>query len=166
MHILNMDSKTGDRVEEGGGGSEEKAAAATSKSECSIDVKEGDDRSRKVKKVCRICHFGKDIIALGCDCKGELGSCHRHCADLWFSHKGDTVCEICGKRAKNIRNNADEETSIFMMEWNEIREVAASLEASSGESRHRCKQCFCHWVLASFILLFMLLWFLRGIKIL
>lgn len=77
MHMLNMDSEIGDAVEEN--------------RDCSIDVKGEDDGSRKGEKVCRICHFGKDnIITLGCDCKGELGSCHRHCAHLWFTQKGDT----------------------------------------------------------------------------
>lgn len=88
-----------DRVEiheEKGKGIEGKMAE---NDECLIDVEEGedgDDRSRKVEnsKVCRICHFGKELelIKLGCDCKGELGSSHQHCAEAWFGQKGDRYC--------------------------------------------------------------------------
>ncbi|KAL3821401.1 hypothetical protein ACJIZ3_007306 [Penstemon smallii] len=56
-----------------------------------------NEDSNGFEKVCRICHFGSEpssgeseLISLGCDCKGELGSSHRHCAELWFMHKGDS----------------------------------------------------------------------------
>lgn len=48
------------------------------------------------EKVCRICHLSSDrglnasdMIQLGCDCKGELGTAHRHCAETWFKLKGN-----------------------------------------------------------------------------
>lgn len=45
------------------------------------------------ERVCRICHFGPEessqLFELGCECRGELGSSHRHCAEAWFSSKGN-----------------------------------------------------------------------------
>lgn len=48
------------------------------------------------EKVCRICHLSSDrglnasdMILLGCDCKDELGTAHRHCAETWFKLKGN-----------------------------------------------------------------------------
>ncbi|KAL0399701.1 UNVERIFIED_CONTAM: hypothetical protein Sradi_2313400 [Sesamum radiatum] len=67
------------------------------------------------------------------------------------------------KTAANVRDN-EEEMSIFMMEWNEMRAMAASLDASRESSR-RCKQSFCNLVLACMVLAFLLLWFFRGINI-
>lgn len=55
-----------------------------------------DSESSKAEKLCRICHFSDDessgesqLIALGCDCKGELGVSHLSCAVAWFSRKGN-----------------------------------------------------------------------------
>ncbi|KAI3457121.1 hypothetical protein Pfo_013784 [Paulownia fortunei] len=155
----------------------EREEKTTSDGDCFIDIKEGgvgrsrNSKNSKAEKVCRICHFGTEpssreleLIPLGCDCKGELGSSHQHCAEAWFSQKGDRLCEICGKTAKNISNNA-EETSIFMMEWDEMRLMAASLDTSQESSR-RCKQSFCNLLLACLVLAFLMLWFFRGINIL
>ncbi|KAL2461103.1 RING-CH-type domain-containing protein [Abeliophyllum distichum] len=60
----------------------------------------GVDKSRNdenliAEKVCKICHLGKEktisgsleVISLGCDCKGELGFSHRHCAETWFCQR-------------------------------------------------------------------------------
>lgn len=69
---------------------------------CSIDIK-GDasgvsrnSESTNAERICRICHFddessseGSELIELGCDCKGELGWSHQHCAEAWFWQKGD-----------------------------------------------------------------------------
>ncbi|KAL0306785.1 UNVERIFIED_CONTAM: hypothetical protein Sradi_6095800 [Sesamum radiatum] len=104
-----------------------------------------------------------ELVPLGCDCKGELGFTHPRCAEAWFGQKGDRECEICGKTAANVRENG-EETSIFMMEWNEMRAVVASLDGSRESSR-RCKQSFCNLLLACLVLAFLLLWFFRGISI-
>ncbi|KAK6134327.1 hypothetical protein DH2020_031950 [Rehmannia glutinosa] len=156
--------------------SEEKT---TTNGDCSIDVKESsDDGSRKsqnskAEKVCRICHFciepssGElELIALGCDCKGELGSPRQHCAQAWFGLKGDSrLCEICGKTADNIRNINSEETSIFVMEWNEMRLVPLDLD-NPRESSCRCKRSFYNLVLGCLVLAFLLLWFFRGINVL
>lgn len=156
-----------DRVEEKGRGIGGKMAQ---NDECLVDVEEGedgDDRSRKLEnsKVCRICHFGKELelIKLGCDCKGELGSSHQHCAEAWFAQKGDRICEICGKMAKNVEASADD-GSIFMMEWNEMRMVAATLD-DSHESSPRCKQIVCNLTLAALLIVFLLSWLLRAINI-
>ncbi|KAG8386784.1 hypothetical protein BUALT_Bualt03G0184900 [Buddleja alternifolia] len=79
--------------------------------------------------------------------------------------KGE-LCEICGKMAKNISSNNAEESSILMMEdWNEMRMVVATLDASRESSR-RCKQTFCNVLLACLVLAFLLPWFFRGIDML
>ncbi|XP_011082985.1 E3 ubiquitin-protein ligase MARCH11-like [Sesamum indicum] len=162
------DARTG----RGGGEREGKTASG---GERLVDVKGGglvDGGGCNTERVCRICHFGREaslfrgleLVALGCDCKGELGFTHRRCAEAWFSQKGDSrECEICGKTAANVRDDG-EETSIFMMEWNEMIAVAASLDASRDSSR-RCKQSFCNLLLACLVLAFLLLWFFRGINI-
>lgn len=51
----------------------------------------------EAEKVCRICHLSADredleaseLIQIGCGCKGELGTAHRHCAEAWFRVKGN-----------------------------------------------------------------------------
>ncbi|MCD7473458.1 hypothetical protein HAX54_015328 [Datura stramonium] len=57
-------------------------------SEIVIDI---DDKSENDdEKVCRICHLNDEsmeILQLGCDCKAELGVCHRHCAEAWFNQR-------------------------------------------------------------------------------
>ncbi|PON80917.1 Zinc finger, RING-CH-type [Trema orientale] len=68
---------------------------------------------------CRICHLGLESessdcgapIELGCSCKGDLGSAHKHCAETWFKIKGDTTCEICGVTALNIAGERTTETN-------------------------------------------------------
>ncbi|EXB30490.1 hypothetical protein L484_006040 [Morus notabilis] len=60
---------------------------------------------KEIERDCRICHLGLECgvpIELGCSCKGDLGSSHKHCAETWFKIKGDTTCEICGVVALNI----------------------------------------------------------------
>ncbi|KAI3465851.1 hypothetical protein Pfo_022514 [Paulownia fortunei] len=154
----------------------ERAAAEGKKAsncEVVIDIKSGVvGESSKAEKICRICHFGSELssggselIPLGCDCRGELGVSHQHCAQVWFSQKRNRLCEICGKTAKNINSNNAEDTAIFMMEWNEMRLVAATLD-SSRESSRRCKQSFCNFLLGCLVLAFVLPWFLRGMDIL
>ncbi|KAL0354026.1 UNVERIFIED_CONTAM: hypothetical protein Sangu_0983900 [Sesamum angustifolium] len=162
------DARTG----RGGGEREGKTASG---GEGLVDVKGtgglGDGGGCNAERVCRICHLGREaslfreleLVPLGCDCKGELGFTHPRCAEAWFGQKGDRECEICGKTAANVKENG-EETSIFMMEWNEMRAVVASLDASRESSR-RCKQSFCNLLLACLVLAFLLLWFFRGISI-
>nr|GMD64397.1 uncharacterized protein LOC109163760 [Ipomoea batatas] len=45
---------------------------------------------------------GGGAIELGCSCRGDLGTAHKHCAETWFKIKGNTTCEICGATAVNI----------------------------------------------------------------
>ncbi|KAL0320388.1 UNVERIFIED_CONTAM: hypothetical protein Sradi_5300300 [Sesamum radiatum] len=123
--------------------------------------------SKEAEKACRICHFSEDseLFLLGCDCRGELGVAHRVCAEAWFLQKGNRLCEICGKTAKNVRSNNEEDATAFMIEWNEMRLVAATLDASQDSSR-RCKQSFCNLLLGCLLLAFVLPWLFRGIDML
>nr|XP_043610888.1 uncharacterized protein LOC122582549 [Erigeron canadensis] len=80
---------------------------------------------KKEKKICRICHLNFDggltvdsdgdddggggggddgggEIELGCNCKGDLGTSHKQCAETWFKIKGNLICEICGATAQNV----------------------------------------------------------------
>lgn len=61
--------------------------------------------------------------------------------------------------AKHVEASADER-SIFMMEWNEMRMVAATLD-DSHESSPRCKQIVCNLMLAALLIVFLLLWLLH-----
>ncbi|KAL2496763.1 RING-CH-type domain-containing protein [Forsythia ovata] len=69
------------------------------------------------------------------------------------------LCEICGKTVKNITSNL-EDSSIFMMEWNEMRMVATTLDTSQESSR-RCKKSMSNFLMACSILAFVLPWFFR-----
>ncbi|PWA36434.1 Zinc finger, RING-CH-type [Artemisia annua] len=58
-------------------------------------------------KQCRICHMnaedgsdgndddesvmedGRELMELGCNCRGDMGIAHQRCADTWFTTKGD-----------------------------------------------------------------------------
>ena len=70
------------------------------KDSCAIDVKCGSNFEGE--RVCRICHLSsdksvetstaineRDLIPIGCGCKGELGIAHSHCAEAWFKLKGN-----------------------------------------------------------------------------
>ncbi|KAL8506386.1 hypothetical protein ACS0TY_017316 [Phlomoides rotata] len=125
--------------------------------------------SPKAQNVCRICHLdSSEVVPLGCDCRGELGLSHHNCAEAWFSQKGNRLCEICGKTARNIVVNQDENALILMMEWNEMRLAAATLDGydESSRARRRCKKYFCYIVLACLVLAFVLPWFFRGTNLL
>ncbi|XP_024973897.1 uncharacterized protein LOC112512253 [Cynara cardunculus var. scolymus] len=89
-----------------------------------IDLESGElemkvHSSGKNEKQCRICHLnfevgsgdqaededdggGGDAIELGCNCKGDLGTAHKHCAETWFKIRGNMTCEICGAIAQNV----------------------------------------------------------------
>lgn len=148
--------------------------------DCFIDIK-GDvvngvsrnSESKKAERICRICHFGdesssegSELIELGCDCKGELGWSHKQCAEAWFLQKGDRRCEICGAMAENVDNKSAEDTSIFLMEWNEMRLVAATLDDSDQASSRRCKKYFCRFLAICLVLAFLLPWLFKGIHVL
>ncbi|XP_075482284.1 uncharacterized protein LOC142522648 [Primulina tabacum] len=146
--------------------------------DCSIDIK-GDvingvsrrnSESTKAERICRICHFGdessSELIELGCECKGELGWSHQQCAEAWFWQKGDRRCEICGTMAENVDNKSAEDASIFLMEWNEMRLVAATLDDSDQASSRRCKQYLCRFLAICLVLAFLLPWLFKGIHVL
>ncbi|KAF3620994.1 hypothetical protein CQW23_17578 [Capsicum baccatum] len=131
------------------------------------------DENQGTEKVCRICHLNDEsmeILQLGCDCKGELGVCHRHCAEAWFNQRGNRSCEICGKTAKNVETRVLEERPSRMMviEWNqravEARRSSSYITNSSSthnDCRWRCQQSCCNFLLACFVIAFTLPWFFR-----
>ncbi|KAG5597269.1 hypothetical protein H5410_038501 [Solanum commersonii] len=89
----NLGTKCGEKTEKAA----EVVIDIDKKTECS-------DENQATEIVCRICHLNDEsmeLLQLGCDCKGELGVCHRHCAEAWFNQRGNRSCEICGKTAKN-----------------------------------------------------------------
>ncbi|XP_073157385.1 uncharacterized protein [Henckelia pumila] len=157
----------------------EKTDPAGNNRDCYIDIKGADVVSRnntestKAERICRICHFGdesssqgSELVELGCDCKGELGWAHQQCAEAWFWQKGDRRCEICGTMAKNVDSKSEEDNSMFLMEWNEMRLVAATLDASDQASSRRCKQYFCRFLAVCLVLAFLLPWLFKGIHLL
>ncbi|XP_011098376.1 E3 ubiquitin-protein ligase MARCH3-like [Sesamum indicum] len=132
-----------------------------------VDVSRNSGNSKEAEKVCRICHLSEDseLVLLGCDCRGELGVVHRDCAEAWFLQKGNRLCEICGKMAKNVRSNNREDATALEIESNEMRLVAATLD-TADESSRRCKRSFCNLLLGCLLLAFVLPWLLRGIDML
>ncbi|XP_022870737.1 uncharacterized protein LOC111389976 [Olea europaea var. sylvestris] len=133
-----------------------------------MNDKSRNDENLKAEKVCRIYHFGNEktssgnseVISLGCDCKGELGFSHRHCAETSFGQRDNRLCEICGKTV-NITSNL-EDTSIFMMERNEMRLISTTLD-TSRESCSPCKKSLCNFLMACLVLAFVLPWFFRDV---
>nr|GMD05290.1 E3 ubiquitin-protein ligase MARCH8-like isoform X1 [Ipomoea batatas] len=122
---------------------------------CCIDVQIDSQR------VCRICHLNgkedegktKDLIELGCGCKGELGFSHLGCAEAWFKLKGNRFCEICGETARNVTGAGSRS---FMEEWSD--------SGSSGESGSRgCRerQPLCNFLMGCLVIAFVLPWFFR-----
>ncbi|KAG7022941.1 hypothetical protein SDJN02_16677 [Cucurbita argyrosperma subsp. argyrosperma] len=140
---------------------------------CIIDIKSTgesmDDANSSNEKVCRICHLSSDesvsseLVNLGCRCKGELGMSHRDCAEIWFMHRGNRQCEICGQTATNVRGNR---SSVFMIQRNERRMVASSsVSAVSLDNEVPLSCCwgqrFCNFLLTCTVLAFLLPWFFR-----
>ncbi|XP_023519519.1 uncharacterized protein LOC111782909 isoform X2 [Cucurbita pepo subsp. pepo] len=90
-----------------------------------VDLESGDLEVKvhlgKIERDCRICHLelesggGRDHndtpILLGCCCRGDLGTAHKHCAETWFKIKGNTICEICGATAQNVASQQINEPS-------------------------------------------------------
>lgn len=99
-----------------------------------IDLESGElemkvHSSGKNEKQCRICHLnfevgggdqtededgggGGDAIELGCNCKGDLGTAHKQCAETWFKIKGNMTCEICGATAQNVGGEQTNDAAI------------------------------------------------------
>ncbi|XP_060188645.1 uncharacterized protein LOC132617614 [Lycium barbarum] len=138
-----------------------------------IDDKLENEENQGIEKVCRICHLNEDqsmeMLELGCDCKAELGVCHRHCAEAWFNQRGNKSCEICGKPAKNVETRILPETQnrIMVVEWNhraiEARRSSyiSHSSATHNDCRWRCQQSCCNFLLACFVVAFTLPWFFR-----
>lgn len=80
---------------EGGGGPESRRSSAAS--ECSVEVVEIKVHLGKEERDCRICHLSLESssnesgvpIELGCSCKDDLATAHKHCAEAWFKIKGN-----------------------------------------------------------------------------
>ncbi|XP_010323675.3 uncharacterized protein [Solanum lycopersicum] len=158
----NLDTKCGEKTEK----TAEVVIDIDKKTECI-------DENQVIEIVCRICHLNDEtieILQLGCDCKGELGVCHRHCAEAWFNQRGNRSCEICGKTAKNVetRTLAERQNRIMVIEWNqravEARRssyITSSSAATRDDCRWRCQQSCCNFLLACFVVAFTLPWFFR-----
>ncbi|KAM7524898.1 hypothetical protein LguiA_014800 [Lonicera macranthoides] len=135
---------------------------------CVIDVKCGSNFDGEM--VCRICHLSsdksvetstaineRDLIPIGCGCKGELGIAHSHCAEAWFKLKGNRFCEICGETAKSITGVGDDR---FMEEWNENRSSSGIISSGRSEGCWR-RQPFCNFLMACLVIAFVVPWFFR-----
>ncbi|XP_031110988.1 uncharacterized protein LOC116015117 [Ipomoea triloba] len=97
-------------------------SGALSDDEIDLESGELELKVHNDERDCRICHLslsgsggidggggdgelepsGGGAIELGCSCRGDLGTAHKHCAETWFKIKGNTTCEICGATAVNI----------------------------------------------------------------
>ncbi|KAK4369026.1 hypothetical protein RND71_012818 [Anisodus tanguticus] len=160
----NLDTKCGEKTEKG--------------IEVAIDIddKLENDENQGTEEVCRICHLNEEsmeMLRLGCDCKAELSVCHRHCAEAWFNQRGNRLCEICGKTAKNVETRILAErqsTRIMVVEWNQ-RAIEArrssyisnssAAAATRNDCAWRCQQSCCNFLLACFVIAFTLPWFFR-----
>ncbi|RAL49708.1 unnamed protein product [Cuscuta campestris] len=126
-----------------------------------IDVDRGGDEETRTA-CCRICQLSerddsnqknlRDLIELGCGCKGDLRFSHLRCAEAWFLLRGNRFCEICGEIAKNVTRVG---SGSFMEEWSGGR--------SSGERPGDCRerQPFCNFLMGCLVLAFVLPWFFR-----
>jgi len=131
--------------------------------------------------VCRVCHLGltsgnSESIVLGCACKQDLALCHRDCAEEWFKIRGNTVCEICGETAKNVRISPLETASVSTRGAAVLRveeEETGGVQGVQGNgaqqqmttmSRLRylwTNQLIRNSLLATMIVVFMVPWFFR-----
>lgn len=71
-------------------------------------------------------HLENKLIELGCSCKSDLALVHYACALKWFVNHGSTVCEICGKLARNIRITDFKKVVVSLKEYEALRERTAS----------------------------------------
>ncbi|KAJ7957068.1 RING/FYVE/PHD zinc finger superfamily protein [Quillaja saponaria] len=68
------------------------------------------------------------LLELGCSCKNDLALVHYACALKWFVNHGSTVCEICGRVAKNIRISDFNKVVSSLKEYEALMERTASGE--------------------------------------
>ncbi|XP_019262977.1 PREDICTED: E3 ubiquitin-protein ligase MARCH8-like [Nicotiana attenuata] len=150
------------------GGNSEKVSSNGERQELGEKIEKGTevvidiDENQGMEKVCRICHLNeesKEIIELGCDCKSELGICHRHCAEAWFNQRGNRSCEICEKTAKNVQIRL-QESRIMVTEWNEgavepINSYTTTSSTTENACLRRCQQYFCNLLLACLVIYFL-----------
>ncbi|XXG90242.1 hypothetical protein AAC387_Pa12g2057 [Persea americana] len=148
-----------------------------------IDMEEDEGAFHNVslngEEICRICHLSSDhqqdvadFINLGCSCKGELGMAHRHCAETWFTRKGNRQCEICGQCAKNITEREDRFVGWWWIDRGTMETDRRTVEtdrgtmetdASLSSERTRCwrLQPVCNFLLVCLLLAFVLPWLYR-----
>ncbi|GAB2231323.1 hypothetical protein Droror1_Dr00010329 [Drosera rotundifolia] len=121
--------------------------------------------------VCRICQLESDrafslrapsvptnLILLGCGCKGELASAHSHCAEAWFTVRGNRLGEICGETAENVTGLARDR---FMEDWNEGGSAAYDSNTADRGRGSWTGQPWCNLLRACLVIAFVLSWFLR-----
>ena len=105
IHEISADDQDGDSITPTTGinpGPDRDSSGEVEEKDCVIDVKHRrpGGESFSEEKICRICHMGpegdsssssssSELMELGCGCKDELGTCHRHCAEKWFRHRGN-----------------------------------------------------------------------------
>ncbi|GAA0152564.1 hypothetical protein LIER_11014 [Lithospermum erythrorhizon] len=70
------------------------------------------------------------LIELGCACKNDLAFVHYSCALKWFVNHGSTICEICGRLAKNIRTSDFKKVLSSLKEYEVLREKTANGETN------------------------------------
>ena len=123
--------------------------------------------------VCRVCHLGlnsgnSESIELGCACKQDLALCHRDCAEEWFKIRGNTVCEICGETAKNVRIPEPVESTSAHLEANGA-EPNSHREFASATAMTRLRYCWTRQLVRNALLVSLVVvctvpWFFRVVK--
>ncbi|XP_050126479.1 uncharacterized protein LOC126603607 [Malus sylvestris] len=88
---------------------------------CSADLETGS------------CRHEDMLVELGCSCKNDLALVHYACALKWFVNHGSTVCEICGRVAKNIRTSDFKKVMVSLKEYETLRERTARGEADAAQ---------------------------------
>ncbi|KAH9610029.1 hypothetical protein KSS87_008318 [Heliosperma pusillum] len=123
---------------------------------CKIDVRKVDEKDEV--KVCRICQMSSEqlsptkhnvnLVFLGCNCRGDLGISHYHCAFNWFNKKGNRICEICGMPAKNIEGIEETGYPAFGEEIEIINSAEITRSFEANDSRRRYTKSLCNFLLA------------------
>ncbi|XP_038883458.1 uncharacterized protein LOC120074413 [Benincasa hispida] len=100
-----------------------------------------------LERDCRICHLGLVSnsnefgvgIELGCCCKNDLSTAHKHCAEAWFKIRGNKTCEICHSIVRNVMVVREPEQTEQLHESNNgtvsTATVAASVAATPSGGR-------------------------------